>query len=268
MKKSLANNVFVGIFLLIGCIGFLYILFNISGGTGIFSRNYSLFAKFTHVKGLNFGSEVSLVGLRVGTVKRILVPTRHSLDLEIELSITKEYQDRIREDSIATIKTSGILGDKYVELTIGSPDKPMLKDGDAIKSEEPKDFFSKTGDVVDGISKKLDRGGELDQLIKNLNKLTANLAETTSDLKSQSGLWYELTKGKSGANVNKAMEHLESILRKVDKGEGTMGSLINDPTVYEDIKSLMGGAKRSAVLKYFMKQFIESGEKEAEERKK
>lgn len=266
MKKR-ANNVFVGIFLLVGFAGFLYILFNISGGTGIFSRNYSLFAKFTHVKGLNYGSEVSLVGLRVGTVKRILVPTQHEQDLQIELSLTKEYQDRIREDSIATIKTSGILGDKYIEITIGSPDKAMLKDGDSIKSDEPKDFFSKTGDVVEGISKKLDRGGELDQLIHHLNKLSANLAETTSDLKSQTGLWYELTKGKSGTNLNKSMEHLESILRKIDKGEGTMGSLINDPTVYEDIKSLMGGAKRSAVLKYFMKQFIDSGEKEKEEKK-
>jgi hypothetical protein len=47
-----------------------------------------------------------------------------------------------------------------------------------------------------------------------------------------------------------------------------LGSFVNDPTVYEDVKSVLGGAKRSSILKYFMRQFIETSEKEKEDSEK
>ncbi len=60
------------------------------------------------------------------------------------------------------------------------------------------------------------------------------------------------------------MDHLEEITRKINSGQGTLGAIINDPTVFEDLKSMMGGAKRSSVLKYFMQKFIQSGSEEQE----
>ena len=86
----------------------------------------------------------------------------------------------------------------------------------------------------------------------------------TSEAKTKNGLLHELIYGASGAQFSKSTTSLSSILQKIDQGEGTIGALINDPSVYEDLKSMMGGAKRSTVLKYFMKQFIDSGDKEAE----
>ena len=71
MEKKIANNVIVGIFVIVGFLSFLFILFNINGGKGIFSREVTFFGKFKHVKGLNFGSEVSLAGYRVGTVNKV-----------------------------------------------------------------------------------------------------------------------------------------------------------------------------------------------------
>ncbi|NBT58027.1 hypothetical protein EBT16_04505, partial [bacterium] len=74
--------------------------------------------------------------------------------------------------------------------------------------------------------------------------------------------------GTSGRSLNEALSHLDSIMKKIDSGDGTLGSLVNDPTVYEDVKSVLGGAKRSSILKYFMRQFIESSDKEKEEAEK
>ncbi len=93
--------------------------------------------------------------------------------------------------------------------------------------------------------------------------LSTNLVELTSQAKNKNGLLHEVVHGNSGAHFNKSTASLSSILQKIDHGEGTLGALINDPTVYEDVKAMMGGAKRSTVLKYFMKQFIDSGDKEA-----
>ena len=60
-----------------------------------------------------------------------------------------------------------------------------------------------------------------------------------------------------------AGSRLNSILAKVDRGEGTMGLLLNDPTLYEDLKRLIGGAQRSTVVRTLIR--MSEGEKEAEQ---
>lgn len=264
MDKKIANNFIVGIFVIVGMLGFLFVLFNINGGKGMFSRDKTLFGKFRHVKGLNYGSEVSLAGLRIGTVSKISLATDGTKDLVVEMAIARDMFDRVRKDSVATIKTSGVLGDKYIEISIGSVDQPVIEAEAFIPTEEPTDIFSKTGNVVEDISRQFKQGSDFDQLLHNLNRVASNLVVVTDGLKSKTGLWHEFVAGNSGEKISKASGHLEGILRKINSGEGTLGSLINDPTVYEDLKSLMGGAKRSNILKYFMRQFIESGESPAE----
>jgi phospholipid/cholesterol/gamma-HCH transport system substrate-binding protein len=259
MDNKIASNIVLGVFVLIGLTLFVFLIMVMGGGTGVFSRQYTLHVRFAQVKGLHFGSEVSLSGLRVGTVKDITVAPGNDRELLIQLNISKDVQNRIRRDSVARISTQGILGDKYVELTIGSPNEPMLKDGDYIAPEELPDLLAKGGGLVEELQKQFKEGGEVEGLLKNLNLVAANLAIITNDMKNGKGLLSEVVKGQSGVELKKAMIHLDGILEKVDSGNGTLGALINDPTVYEDVKTLLGGAKRSAVLKYFMNSFMESG---------
>lgn len=262
MEKRIANNFIVGLFVALGFFGFIFIVFNISGGRGVFSNDYFLYGKFHHVKGLNFGSEVSLAGLRIGTVKKIDVVEGTEKQLVVELAISRDMMNRVREDSIATIKTSGILGDKYIEISIGSQEVPPLKPDSSIRTEEPADLFSKTSGFVENFSRHFTEGSEFEHLIKNLNETAQNLSLLTSELREHKGLWHELVRGSSGENLSRSTRHLEGILRKIEAGEGTLGAIINDPTVYEDIKALLSGARRSSVLKYFMKSFIEEGQEE------
>jgi len=254
MDKKVANNVVVGIFVTAAFMIFVWIIFTMGGGTGFLSSQYSLFGTFSHVKGLHPGSEVSLSGLRIGNIKRIDVSTDGSKSLVVELAINKEIKDKIRQDSVASIKTMGMLGDKYVEISIGVVGDP-LKHKDTIKTEEQADLFTKSGSLVEGIGRQFEKGGNLEQTLRNLSIMSENLAALTS----------ELERGKS---FQKSMAHLENILAKIDRGDGTIGALINDPTVYEDMKSMTGGAKRSTILRYFMRQFIESGEQGKKEEKK
>ena len=264
MDKKVANNVIVGVFISLGLIAFVFLLFNIGGGSSLFSSQIKLIGRFPQVKGLHQGSEVSLSGLRIGVVRDIRISADGTKDLIVELAISKKYANSLRKNSTAIIKTQGVLGDKYVEISIGSEDSPLLKSGDAISSGEQSDFITKSGNLVSDVSKYFDKEGEITVLLHNLNKLSSNLIEMTSEAKTKNGLLHELIYGASGAQFSKSTTSLSSILQKIDQGEGTIGALINDPSVYEDLKSMMGGAKRSTVLKYFMKQFIDSGDKEAE----
>lgn len=260
MDKKIANNLVVGFFLTAGIVGFVFILFNIGNGSSLFSSYVTLYAKYPDVKGLHYGSEVALSGLRAGVVKGISVSKEDGNLLVVELSIAKNLIAKIRKDSIAAIRTQGMLGDKYIEVSIGSPDAPEVQSGDFLVTTEAKDLFTKSGNLVDGISRTFDKGGDLDSLLKNLNKVTQNLVVLTGDIQKNKGLLNTMVYGDSGTKLDKSLGNLEEILRKINSGEGTLGALVNDPTLYEDVKYLMGGAKRSNVLKYFMRSFIESGE--------
>lgn len=259
MDKKVANQIIVGIFVTVAFFGFIFIIFNISGGDGIFSSKYSLQARFKHVKGLHYGSEVSLAGLRVGVVKTIAIAKDDPKILVVELAIDKKMKDRIRKDSVASVKTQGVLGDKYIEVSIGTPTEPELEHNNEITVQEEQDIFSKSGMLVDEVKRQFEKGGEVDALIHNLNTLSKNLTTLTSDIKTNRGLLNEMFYGKSGPRLGEAVAHLNGILKKIDEGEGSLGLLVNDPTVYEDIKTMTGGAKRSTILKALIRSFSESG---------
>lgn len=261
MDRKVANNVIVGIFISLGIIAFVFLLFNIGGGSTIFSSQLHLLGRFSQVKGLHQGSEVSLSGLRIGVIKDITIAKDGTKELIVELAVSKKYAPNLRKNSTATIKTQGVLGDKYVEVSIGTEDSPALKNGEQISSGEQADLFTKSGNLVTDVSRYFDKEGEVTVLLNNLNKLSGNLAELSTQIKTEKGLLHEMVYGNSGSSFNKSTASLSNILSKIDKGEGTLGALVNDPAVYEDLKSLMGGAKRSTILKYFMRQFIDSGDK-------
>lgn len=256
MDKKIANNIIVGIMVAFGFVAFVFVLFNLGGGS-ILKSQYTLYGTFGHVKGLHMGSEVSLSGLRIGVIRNIHI-SPETKELKVEFSVSRDVQEFIRKDSIAQIRTQGVLGDKYIEVGFGSVDQPMLKNGDTIMTQEAEDIMSQGGKLVGGLSKKFSEGGDFDAVMTNLSVVTKNLAMLTEDLK----------KNHTGDKLGKSITHLEAILGKVDRGEGTLGGLINDPTVYEDIKTMTGGAKRSAILQYFMKQFMEGGSKGAAEKQK
>lgn len=262
MEKQRANQIIVGIFVLLGFSLSAYLVFLLGSKSGFFQSNITLYARFKDVKGLHPGSEVSLSGLRVGVVEDIEVAEDDSKEMVAVLQIMSKAQKKLRADSKATLKTQGVLGDKYIEVSIGSLQAPPLKNGDTIETKETSDLFSKGGSLVDGLSRYLKDGGDIDSLLKNLARFSDNLVHLSNQVKTEKSILNELFYGTSGRNLNQAVSHLDSILKKIDSGDGTLGSIINDPTVYEEVKAVLGGAKRSSVLKYFMRQFMESGEKE------
>jgi len=130
-KKRFNVELAVGIFMLIGMLGVAYLAVNL-GGINLFGKKYTrIYAQFDSVSGLKAGARVEIAGVLVGKVEKI------SLDkddmAQVELAIFPEV--KLQTDVIASIKTQGIIGDKFIKISPGGDDE-YLKDGDQITETE------------------------------------------------------------------------------------------------------------------------------------
>ena len=122
----------VGIFVLIGilCVGYLTVRL---GKMQILGDNYySLGARFQSVSGLKNGSQVEIAGVQVGQVDAIALDPKEMVAI-IQLKIRKDVE--LTDDVIASVKTAGLIGDKYIKLSPGGSGN-VLKPGDVITETE------------------------------------------------------------------------------------------------------------------------------------
>ncbi|HLJ48711.1 MAG TPA: MlaD family protein [Bryobacteraceae bacterium] len=188
MRRELRLGVFVVVTLLILAAA----VFLIGSQKSLFKSTYTLNTTFKNAVGLVSGAEVRVAGIREGTVKQLVLPKRSGENLTVVMNMEDATRGVLKKDSLAAIKNEGLLGDKYVEITFGSPNAPSLKNGDTIASEPPLD-------------------------ISDLIKKTDQILDTTQG---------------SLNNMQTATDNLASISSKVNEGKGTIGGLINDPTIY------------------------------------
>ena len=121
----------VGIFLLIGilCLGYLSV--RLARMEVLGEGGYDVYATFTNVGGLKNGASVVIAGVEVGRVKSVAM-----VDYEAKVILTLPNTLEIQEDAIASIKTKGLIGEKFVQITPGGADE-ILKSGDRIRDTLP-----------------------------------------------------------------------------------------------------------------------------------
>lgn len=131
--KNAKLELTVGLFMLIGilCLGYLSIKLGKMELTG--GNTYRVTARFDSVSGLKNGARVELAGVEVGTVEKIGLSSANTDQAEITLKIRDGI--KIADDVIASVRTSGIIGDKFIKLKPGGSDQ-MLKEGSKIRETE------------------------------------------------------------------------------------------------------------------------------------
>lgn len=242
MEANYSTQLKVGLFALVGIIVLSGSILLLGGGKLLFHSTYSLRVHFDQVQGLSKGSVVSLTGLPIGNIRQISFLPHQGL-LEVHISINEEFKDRITEGSSASIKTQGALGDKYIYITPGPIEASPLKENDLLQTGETADFIEQIATESEKLSEVGDVIEELNIFLKNLNhdnnsrKLVRNLSEGSLALER-----FMMKAEKE------TLPRLNSILRKIDEGEGSLGELINDPTLHRKIKSFLGESKRNRFL--------------------
>lgn len=303
--KDSAIQLRVGIFVAVGLILAMTVIFMVGSQGKLFERYYTVYANFDSIAGLRIGAPVQLAGLKVGFVDKI----NFSRDLEaqqitVALKIQKRFQDRIRGDSMATIETQGLLGDKYVYVSMGSEVQPVIPDKGIITSKETTSIFSlaeKAGSIMDdiaGASKTLsdllgtvkDKKGEgdlkasmssirktLEQVEKGKGfmhaliydpqgeKVISSLADTINSIKDISEGAEKDSKGNVNSlivNLRRSSADLNDILGAIKRGEGTLGKLVKDPALYDDLNALVGRANRNTLLRSVVRSTIRENDKQ------
>ena len=105
-----------------------------------FGSNYLVRSDFANVAGLSEGADVRVGGIRKGTVRSIRLPKTPDGKVVVTMDLAKETQAIVKQDSVASIQSEGLLGDKYVEISFGSVEAARLKGGETIESEPPLDI--------------------------------------------------------------------------------------------------------------------------------
>jgi len=178
--------------------------------TDFSSKPYKIKTYFTYAEGIKQDSVVKLAGVDVGRVEKIKF--NYSPETKVELTLSIEKNAKPREDSIAFISTSGLVGDTYVGLTPGSANTPFVKEDAVIMNEDPMEmrkFMKKAEAIAENLDKTLieikklaenvsgvvtDNRARVDNIAVNLEKTAVNFKDFSEDIKQHP--WKLLMKGK------------------------------------------------------------------------
>lgn len=161
----------------------------------LFASTYRLRAQFDNVAGLADGADVQVGGVHSGMVTGIELPNKPGGKVTVFLELAKSTREIIKHDSMASIQTEGLLGNQYLAISFGSAGEAEVKDGEIIKSEPPL---------------------QMADLLKKTNGILDGSQQAIE-------------------NAAKATDHLNSVSAKIDSGQGTVGALVNDKQLYNNL---------------------------------
>jgi len=206
---AMSREVRVGLFLVVAFF-ILIALFELVGKETLFERMVEYRTSFKSIPGLKVGDPVRLAGVDIGTVKEIRV-----VGARVEVVMRVKPGTPVKTDSVATIKLTSLLGTNFVDLTFGSPTAPMAPDGALLASSEPPD----------------------------LNTLLARLNDAAGDIQTLAKQFNEGL-GKSMEPLASAFQSMDKIAKKIENGQGTLGKLIVDDSLYREIQGIAGSLNK------------------------
>lgn len=237
-----ALQIRIGAFVVIALGVFLAIVYLLGAQARYFERKYQLLAEFTEVGGLIEGATVRLAGVQIGRVTDVVLPSEVGGKVRVTLSVARRYSDRIRKDSEARIVTQGLLGDRLVEVTMGTRESPPLQPGETLKSREPFEVarvFSAGSETLSSINL---LALSVQETIDRLNKERA-VEELGATLRSARRVGEQLEGVKrSGAldDFAAAARSARRITAEVEQGKGLLHALIyEEPETLRKLNALL-----------------------------
>lgn len=348
-----------GIFVAMGMVLAGIVIFFIGQETRLFEAQRTYRAYFQNVQGLTEESPVWLGGLKVGKVESIGF-TKGALErgVEVRFRIAARLADRVREDSVVRLSSLGVVGEKAVDVSLGSMSSPIVPDGGEVRSDQSADLnavLQAAGQVMEdskAISRSLrlavetyanpelsedisaslrslrrllegvEKGdgvlhsliydkeagrkvrgllAEASQTARQVDEAVAHVEAMLAEVRHGDGMAHALIYSKEGAqalselgaaagqlagliedakkspngavhqliygdargmfaDLGSAAEDLKKITSTVANGEGTVGGLISDPTVYEDLRQVLGNVRRNRLLRALVRYSVSNRE--------
>lgn len=260
----------VGFFVIMACVLFVITIYLLGGDKAFLHSYVDYKVNFNSIAGINKGSVVQLLGLNVGNVKEVAINPQIQ-GITITLKVDKEFQQYFTKGTTAGVRTQGALGDKFIYISPGPGNTELLASNAVIENEPDSDLlsvlsakgkdFNRVFDIVNELSillKSMNSNNRTSTIMQNLTESSQTLNQTLHDLKSFTSTINGKNEGDN--KLKKSLVHLSSILEKIDNGQGTLGELINDPSLYQDLQRIVGGSKNNKFLKGVIRTSIQKSE--------
>ncbi len=224
-----------GIFLLLSFVVLVLMVFAVSDIQSLFKKKKEVKALFQFSDGIEKNAQVRFSGIKIGKVENIRVAPEYGDKIELTLSVLSDTV--IRQDTKAAIKSLGIVGGKYVELSGGSPQSRALPPDGMIIGEESLKLEDLTRMALDVVGKLKNMADNLDRMLgdpamaKSLKTTVRNLQEVSDNLKV-------MTSGKE--EVAQGLKNLPDMLKKIDESANNLKAITekSDKLVSENRKNI------------------------------
>ncbi len=227
-KQLTWSELRVGLFVLAGLVILAVAILWVTGA-GFFGPKYQLHTYASEAEDLQVGAPVTLDGVNVGNVQYIRLtphPENRAHGVTLMLQISKKYQPDIRSDSRASLITSGLLGDRYVNISRGL-NGTVIPDNGIVQSEE-----------VPDIKEVVQRGADV---MQKLGVLTDDVTAMVSDVQNGKGTIGKLMNDPSLYNhLNDTASKFDAVATSVEQGQGTIGRLATSDELYNKIDTAAG----------------------------
>jgi phospholipid/cholesterol/gamma-HCH transport system substrate-binding protein len=224
-----SQSIRVGLFFLLG-LALAWITFESLNGGRLFKKpGYTLVAGFANLKGLKSGDEIRMAGVKVGAVQLTRLAGHR-----VEALLAIEPGVKIPSDAVASVEQSSLLGSNYLGVTFGTPGVELLKDGDEISTKA-------TVDMSEVISQLGNLGSKLEQVVGEIGKSMGAGSDG-------GGIFQRLDKlvTDNGPKLTATISNLQDITTKIKTSEGTLGKLINEPKLHDDLLASVTEIKAAA----------------------
>lgn len=218
----------VGFFFLIGILLIWVTFESLSDGKIRKKESYTLTAHFKNLKELKEGDEVRMAGVKVGTVEKTRLDGRRAVAV-----LMIDQRVKVSKDATATIAMAGLLGSNYVSIDLGSESSGALEAGGELRSVDTPDLnslVSQLGDIG--------------------HKVDAALSGFTSSMGGKDGQGLlgkaERLLDENRAKIDDITTNLKSITAKINEGQGTLGKLVNDSKLHDELLGTVNEIKVAA----------------------
>ncbi len=235
MKSDQRNDLRVGIFIALALALTVVTIWTLGRAQNLFVQRDSFFITVPDAAGISPGAKVTISGVNAGQVESFSL-NRKDRSVRVNLRVSNQFEDSIKADSFAEVITEGVLGDKLIAIAAGSLSSPQLHPGSEIPSRPEsslKTLLGKGDQLASGLS----------TLVKDINQLVLIINRQFKN-----------------DRLGSSLEKVDRILGKIDQGNGTLGGLVNDPKLYDDVKSLIGESNENRIVRNVVRNAVKSPE--------
>jgi phospholipid/cholesterol/gamma-HCH transport system substrate-binding protein len=233
----------VGLFLILGIGFFTAILFLIGNRHNLFGKHVEFYSEFSSLGGLPNGAKVRVSGLDAGEVKGIEIPASPTSKFRIKLQVEAKARGLIRTDSVVSIETEGVVGDKYVSIREGTSSAAEARDGATLLSKEPFDIataMEKGSALLNNVEKSInDVHGRLDVALESVsttvNHVDGLVTEVEPDIRRMAS---------NGSQITGTVNDLVS---DVNVGKGPVGMLLKDEAAKQQLQATVSNAQQASL---------------------